>query len=425
MLPVPSYKFDTYYYLTEATYRKTAEATKYLAKKLPNFRALTPKHLSQWKICAFVDEANQSLVIGCRGTNNLLNVLGDVRHQFWEPEKLLEGMEEYIRSVEAETGLKVSSILGHSEGGYFACRLLKGSTIERVTLNAHKALEGVGTYNFRISHDLVSKGPLSHRYRYLLIESANHDKCQGHGLKAYKEFLGLDWEEIAPGTFEVTSSTPIQALEDLGLEEDGDTLIVEDKDVLPDTEDGNQAAVPAEETPSVGWFDGVAGTFASYFITTALVSYVFSRVFPSKNDAKKSNGEKVWEAAKEGAEKGGVAAVGQIIMNGAIRGGYLALTAAGIGVGIIVKVFSDTKEYIYRKPIMLPDSASIARQVLATSREFSSADRAQIAALSSLSLKNLDTLDEHTMHCSAEELLEGERLLVQSRISGLRKRIQS
>ena len=196
-----------YYHVAEAAYLVKCEAQKYMDRVFGKgvvsvLDQNDVKHHTwwkridgTWKMTLFKDTRSGELCIGFEGTNSLRNAIGDVLHHIADPTGLFRDMgavaDKWVKKLTG--GRNIWSVVGHSEGGFFATHMKKSWDVYRITFDAHKAERGAKNINLRLHEDPVS-GILSVRDRYTTLDTQE----RGHALEGFKCVQDMKWCDINP-----------------------------------------------------------------------------------------------------------------------------------------------------------------------------------------------------------------------------------
>lgn len=92
---------------------------------------------------------------------------------------------------------KISTLVGHSKGGWYVHNVFLKKEMIRVSFNALNAKEGMGHFALRLPKDPISRKPLSIKKRYCTLKFAGEEGPTGHQLIKFEKALeGKNWCDI-------------------------------------------------------------------------------------------------------------------------------------------------------------------------------------------------------------------------------------
>ena len=201
---IPPHLAKYYYYTSMATYEEYP--AQYLRHHLPNvgmhksFSICKGKY--NFKLLMLEDHSTGELIAAIRGTDNLGNWLANLSHQFSDPEIIAE-IAKGIKEIEAQTGKKVTTMVGHSA----ACRLIsdydpENEIIFRITFNGHQPVRGARNINLCLNGDPVS-GALSVSGRNIYVGNGGKNPIAAHRMKHFKKCFkdNPNWHDLSPSHF--------------------------------------------------------------------------------------------------------------------------------------------------------------------------------------------------------------------------------
>lgn len=171
-MPITAPADSPHYFLKccEASYD-----TDHFGQLLPAAQLVDKETVKHWKIVLIKSGETGNVTVAIRGTKSWNNILTDVESIVKKNDKLIGKMNTLLNDWEGTHKCKITTITGHSEGGYFANILADIKKLSQVTFSGHKCDSGPNNINLRLHDDLVSKGPSSHKNNYITVGHGGHD----------------------------------------------------------------------------------------------------------------------------------------------------------------------------------------------------------------------------------------------------------